>query len=113
MLKFVTGYSKNMIDAKERAIIFYDKAEGKKVFKTVETQYGRNEIDEPVYVTTIWFEIFEITESQESEKHLFIGSSDIDPNDPDWLQKWNDQQDALKEQSLDAEEYPEHALQGT
>jgi hypothetical protein len=75
MITLAVGYSSKVVEAKERAIFFYEKAEGKKRFLFVETQPGLNEVNESVWVTTIWFDTIEPTpEKEQEEKHEFIGS---------------------------------------
>lgn len=102
MIKLAIGYSKSPIQAKQRAIYFYDQAEGRKIFKFVETQQGLNEINEVVWVTTIWFELLDPLPEQEKveEKHEFIGSTDIDPNDPNWHSKWQALQESANEETM-------------
>ena len=107
MLSLAVGYGKNLIEAKERAIFFYQQIENRKAFRFVESQPGYNEAGDSVWVTTIWFETIEPTPEEkkaEEEKHHFIGSTDIDPNDSDWHAKWKALQDASNEQAqLDQE----------
>lgn len=103
MLRLAVGYGTKVLEAKERAIYFYEQAEGRKIFRFVETQPGLNELNESVWVTTIWFDVVEPTpeeKKKEEEKYLFIGSDNIDPNDPNWREKW-EQRDAHMLQELD------------
>lgn len=101
MLSLAVGYGKNLIEAKERAIFFYQQIENRKAFRFVESQPGYNEVGDSVWVTAIWFETIEPTpEEKKAEEvlHHFIGSTDIDPNDVDWQAKWKALQDASNEQ---------------
>jgi hypothetical protein len=88
-LNFVTGYSTDLQKAKEFAIHFYNEREGRKRFEAVESQTGENEIGNQVWVTTIWYtELGDPVEPQkQEEKFEFIGSTDVDPRDPDWREK--------------------------
>lgn len=92
MLQLAIGYGKNLIEAKERAAYFYEQVQANKRFLFVETQPGFNEVNESVFVTTIWYETFTPVPREEESKFEYIGSTGVDPNDPDWLLKWQDQQ---------------------
>lgn len=90
MLQLAVGYGRQTIEAKERAIYFYEQVEGKKIFKFVESQIGYNEIGDSVWVTTIWFEVTDPTPAEQQkaeEENYFIGSTGISPNDPLWREK--------------------------
>lgn len=89
-LKFVIGYSKDIFTAKERALYFYNEVEGRKKLEFIESQIGQNEIGDTAWFTTIWYsELPAQPESKEpEEKFEFIGSTGIDPTDPDWRIKW-------------------------
>ena len=117
MLRLAIGYSKQLVEAKQRAIFFYEQVEERKMVRFVETQPGKNELDEDVWVTTIWFDVIETTpeeKKKEEEKFHYIGSTDIDPNDPDWKEKMDaHRQDildtALTDWLTSTEEYPQEA----
>ncbi len=89
-LHFVVGFSTDPVKAKDRALFFYDADKNKKTVVSVESQTGTNEIGEQAWFTTIWYTIPDYTTEEkrkEEEKYMFIGSTDIDPNDPDWWEK--------------------------
>jgi len=117
MLRLAVGYSKQLVEAKQRAIFFYEQVEERKMVRFVETQPGLNELDESVWVTTIWFDVIEPTpeeKKKEEEKFMYIGSKDIDPNDPDWKEKMDaHRQDildtALTDWLTSTEEYTQEA----
>lgn len=100
-LKFVIGYSADIATAKERAVYFYNDVEGTKNIVAIESQVGINELNEPAWFTTIWFNLYEPVQEQE-QKFEYIGSTTIDPNDPDWEQKWKESQ-GIDQETLDAE----------
>lgn len=107
MIKMAIGYAKQPIEAKERALLLYDQIEGKKTFKFVESHFGYNDLGESAWITTIWFEVIELTpEEKEDEKYHFIGSTEIDPNDPNWYEKWS----ALQKDSNDQAESMAHIV---
>lgn len=110
-LKLAVGYSTQLIEAKERAIYFYEKVEGRKRFEFVETHKGKNEIDQDVWVTTIWFtELADPVENKPEEKFEFIGSTGIDPDDPNWYTKWTTLQDNAN-QTNDNQEHTNQTAQ--
>ena len=120
MLRLAIGYSKQLVEAKQRAIFFYEQVEERKMVRFVETQPGKNELDEDVWVTTIWFDVIEPTpeeKKKEEEKFHYIGSTDIDPTDPDWKDKMEalrlEKEDilatALTDWLTSTEEYPQEA----
>ena len=88
MLKFVTGFSKDLLTAKERAAFFYNQLEVRTRLEFIETQQGLNELQETAWITTIWYtELADPVNNPPVEAFQFIGSTGVDPNDPDWRQK--------------------------
>ena len=104
MLKIEFGVGDNLIDAAQRAVEKYNAIEGNKTFHTKEYSHYKSPENE-VYQCEIWFTVHEPkTPVEQEEKHEFIGSTDIDPRDPDWHEKWKALQDASNEQAkLDQE----------
>jgi hypothetical protein len=98
-LKYVVGFSYDAIVAKDRALFFYNEVEGRKSVIAIESQIGKNELDEPAWFTTIWYNLHEAETEKEAQKEYFIGSTDISPNDPNWYDKWKALQDAANEQT--------------
>ncbi len=87
MLKQVVGFSQNLMMAKTRAAFFFNQLEVRTRLEQIESQIGLNELGEQAWFTTIWYtELPDPVTPVQEEKHEFIGSTDIDPNDPDW---WN------------------------
>jgi len=100
-LNIAVGYGNTIIIAKERAIAFYETVEGKKVFRAVESQQGYDSANNQAFVTTIWFEIVPpVVEQPQGPKYEFIGSTDIDPADPDWYAKWKALQGEVNDQAI-------------
>ena len=96
MLQVVYGVGTNINDAAKHAIEEYNKIEARKTFRLRDyTQYEI--LDSPdnsyAFQCEIWFEIPDPTpEEQQAAKFEFVGSTEIDPSDPDWREKWQAQQ---------------------
>jgi hypothetical protein len=88
MLKYVVGFSLDAMQAKERALFFFNEIDARKRVIIVESQIGANEVGEAAWFTTIWFEQADPTPEQiAEEENYFIGSTGISPTDPDWREK--------------------------
>jgi len=88
MLKVVLGVSSTYEGSIQTALNAYNADdEGYKTFHYKETGnrlIGQN----PQYVTEIWYTVAKSTKQIEQEKHQFVGHQGIDPNDPNWREKW-------------------------
>lgn len=101
MLKQVVGFSKDLMIAKTRAAFFYNQLEVRTRFEFIESQIGANELGEPAWFTTIWYtELPDPVVQKEEEKFEYIGSTDIDPSNPDWKIEWDNQQALIRQEEL-------------
>ncbi len=90
MLRVAIGKADNYEDSIIAAVEQYNEVEGSKSF------HDRQTIMLPgIFITTIFFTVREVT--QQEPKHEFIGSEGIDPNDPNWREKW----EAMNSQGYD------------
>lgn len=88
MLKIIFGYGVDDETAIGNAIDEYNSVEGRKTYHESKVrQIQPNGVQQ--FRCEIWYTLnqSEAEKQTEAEKHLFIGSTDIDPNDPDWREK--------------------------
>ena len=94
-LHVALGYGDTREEAIKAAVTQYNEIEGTKVFHAQETgvefEENPNNPDElkGVYITEVWFTLME--KSQQDSEPKFIGSEKLDPKDPNWREKWNQQ----------------------
>lgn len=120
MLRIAIGYGNDHAESAAEAVKEYNAADGRKTFHYVEHML-EDDPNKLYAVTMIWFTQSDPTPAEAEaakQRYEFIGSTDIDPRDPNWKEKWEAQQDALKEQAeiledaetdwfLNTEEFPE------
>lgn len=90
MLKIIFGYGTDDELAIGRAIDEYNSVEGRKTYHDSKVR----QLLDGSFRCEIWYTLHQTEEQKkaEAEKHLFIGSTEIDPSDPDWRVKWEAQQ---------------------
>lgn len=97
-LKATVGIDTSYLGALVMALDDYNKDEERKQYhETLVTNSDHN-----VTVTIMYSIIVPIQALQQAEKHEYVGSQGIDPNDPDWERKWKEAQ-GIDQESLDAE----------
>lgn len=111
MLRLIINSSTNFIDSRKRAADFYNELPIKKQFNAVETTVYIDQNNDPVYVTTIWYTELTQPIQRIQNEHEYIGSTSIDPNDPDWLQKWNTHNTPVTSQEGSGDTKPSNTYQ--
>ena len=105
MLHVQIGVSLDYLSSISSAVESYNKLEGNKRFiksETIFTTYvseGNTMPTIPNWITSIWYEVSENQVKKEEEKNYFVGSTDIDPQDPNWREKW----EAVQRQNITEE----------
>lgn len=86
MLKIVFGYGADDEIAIGNALDAYNSVEGRKTYHESKVR----QLTDGNFRCEVWYTLnqSEAEKQKEAEKHLFIGSEDIDPNDPNWREKW-------------------------
>lgn len=81
-LDYITAIDKNPILVRTKATAYYNAVEGRKTWHHIEF-YTTPNLET---VCFIWFTLH--TPDVETPIHEYVGSKDIDPNDPNWREKW-------------------------
>lgn len=98
-LRVVFGYGGSYESSVAASLQAYNEIEGHKTFHHKDTG-NRLVGSNPQYVTEIWFTLTPTRKQQNEEKYEFVGHQGIDPNDPNWREKW----EALNQQAAQATE---------
>lgn len=106
MLRHITGMGNTLLLANDEAEQLFNQVEGRTKIEKIESIYGDNEFGSGTWATVIWYTTVVTQEQQQAEKFEFIGSVGIDPTDPDWRIKWEEQQ-ALIDASVASQEAPQ------
>ena len=89
MLKVIFGYDETDEAAISNAIYEYNNLEGRKTYHESKVR----QLNTNRFRCEIWFTLLPLVEQTVAkEKFQFIGSIDIDPNDPTWEDKWKARQ---------------------
>ena len=99
-LKAAVGIDYAYIEALTLALNNYNQDDARKQFHKILV----TSTDATTTVTIVYSTADPTPEERkkEEEKFHYIGSTDIDPNDPDWMEKWKLSQ-GIDQESLDAE----------
>lgn len=93
MLKIIFGYGIDDETAIGHALDEYNSKEGRKTYHESKVR----QIAADRFRCEIWYSVSEV--QKQEEKQTFIGSVDIDPNDPNWYEKWKALQNASNNQA--------------
>ncbi len=88
MLNVRIAYGTSYENAVGEAVELYNQLDKAKTFHSSEVDQP-NELSE-YWRCTIWFSTSDVTaveKEAEEEKYYYIGSTDVDPNDPNWREK--------------------------
>lgn len=97
MLNVIFGYGNSYTDAVLEAVKTYNNVDGLKTFHAKDVHpVSVEQPNAPMYLCEIWFTLR--TPVAEEPKHDYVGSTGIDPSDPEWRIKW----DALNAQAATA-----------
>lgn len=100
MLKIIFGYGIDDEVAIGHALDEYNSVEGRKTYHESKVR----QLTDGSFRCEIWYTLTQDSYIAQQPKHEFIGSTDIDPNDPDWHAKWKALQDESNAQDqLDQE----------
>lgn len=96
MLKIIFGYGADDETAIGNAIDEYNSVEGRKTYHESKVRQLQDNTLQSLhrYRCEIWYTLTSTYEQkkEQEEKFEFIGSTDIDPYDPNWREQWEIQQ---------------------
>lgn len=94
-LNVVFGLDRGYQSAIQAALNVYNDIEGNKTYHERHITSIKQEDDSYMYMCEIWFTLR--TPVQEEPKQEFIGSTNIDPSDPNWRDKWESRNTTFEE----------------
>lgn len=100
MLEMIVSVGSTAFESQTRAKDLYNALEVRRSFNAVQTIQGHVPDGTFVWITTIWYNVLgEPVKPKQEEKFEFLGSTGIDPKDPDWYEKWKTLQENATEES--------------
>lgn len=90
-LQVIIGQGKTYVESIKAAVGRYNEETTRKVFHHVEhlAEYDENGVS--IKMTIIWYTAF-VEDEPKKDQFEYIGSIDVDPNDPNWREKMFSQQ---------------------
>lgn len=96
MLNVILGHGADYLEAIQDAVTQYNAIDGMKTWHHKESSFNKVTGS---FMIEVWFTLRQpITEPPVIKTFEYIGSTNIDPNDPEWETKWKEQhrEDALQ-----------------